>query len=108
MYNYKRLKEAFFQMKTTLLMAITINGYIAGLDDDTDWVKDIEALNKVIVEFGVAIMGKRTYFESDKYGAFPYKGALNVVMTHDKELLAKSVENALFTDASPREVINLL
>ena len=95
-------------MKVTLLMAITINGYIASLEDDTEWVKDIDALNKVIAGFGIAVMGERTYYECVKYDAFPYKDALNVVMTHDRALLEKKVENALFTDASPKDVIDLL
>lgn len=29
-------------------MAITINGYIASPKDDTDWVKDLDALYKTI------------------------------------------------------------
>lgn len=30
-------------MHVTLLMAITINGFVAGPDDDTEWVRDIDA-----------------------------------------------------------------
>ncbi len=92
-------------MKVTLLMAITINGYIAGKDDDTDWVKDLEALNKTIADFGVIVMGKRTYEECMKYNVFPYKGALNIVMTHDQNLLAKTETNAMFSDLPPTNIL---
>lgn len=94
-------------MKVTLLMAITVNGFIAGTDDDTDWVKDIEALNKKIKEFGIVLLGKRTYDECMKYNAFPYEGGLNLVMTHDTELLQQSSEKVLFTDKSPETVIKM-
>jgi dihydrofolate reductase len=95
-------------MKITLFMAITVNGYIAGLDDDTEWVKDLDALNSTITASGVIVMGKRTYLESDKYNAFPYKSALNIVMTHDPQLLSKTIDSALFTDASPAEVVQIV
>lgn len=87
-------------------MAITVNGYIANTKDDTDWVKDLDALYKTIAAFGVIVMGKRTYLESEKYSAFPYKNALNIVMTHDKTLLNKTIKNVLFTDKSPTKVID--
>lgn len=95
-------------MKTTLVMAMTANGFVAGANDDTAWIKDFEALYKMVADFGVAIMGKRTYDECVKYNAFPYKGALNIVMTHDKNLLTKSAEGVIFTDVSPKEVLKLV
>lgn len=95
-------------MKTTLVMAITLNGFIAGPGDDTNWVKDIDALYRMVAKFGVAIMGRRTYDECVKYDAFPYKGAFNIVMTHDKNLFAQSSDRVLFTDASPKKVLEIL
>lgn len=94
-------------MKVTLLMAITINGFIADPHDDTDWVKDLDALKKTISDFGIISMGKRTYDECMKFNAFPYEGAVNIVMTHDENLLTKSVENAVFSDQSPTQIIEL-
>src|SRR3989344_1852382 len=94
-------------MKTTLWMATTINGYVAGLDDDTDWVKDLEEFKKRVAEFGIAVMGRRTYDECIKYNTFPYEGALNIVMTHSPNLLKKSSEKVIFTNKNPREVIDL-
>lgn len=95
-------------MHVTLIMATTINGFVAGKNDDTDWVKDIEALYKLTVEAGTAIMGRRTYEECIKYNAFPYKGALNVVMSHDKALLSKSSSEVIFTDDTPKGVLQML
>ncbi len=95
-------------MYITLLMAITINGFVAGSDDDTEWVKDIDALYKMTAAAGVSIMGKRTYDECVKYDAFPYKGALNIVMTHDKTLLTKSSDDVIFTDKTPAGVLRLI
>lgn len=95
-------------MKTTLLMAMTVNGFVTGPHDDTEWVKDIDALYKMTVDAGIAIMGKRTYEECVKYNAFPYKGALNIVMTHDTQLLTKSAGEVIFTDATPHEVLQLV
>ena len=88
-------------------MATTINGYIAGLNDDTEWVKDFDSFYKTVAEFGVAVMGKRTYGECVRYKVFPYKGALNIVMTKDRALLKKRQKHALFTDATPKEVLAL-
>lgn len=95
-------------MKTTLVMATTINGYVAGPDDDTEWVKDFDLFYKTVADFGVAVMGKRTYDESVRFNAFPYKGAWNIVMTHNKELLAKTEDNVLYTDASPKDIVKLV
>ena len=83
-------------MKVILVMGTSINGYIAGEHDDTDWLKDTEQFYKTVAEFGVAVMGKRTYEECVKYDLIPYKGALNIIMTHDKELLEKNLDNCLF------------
>ncbi len=92
-------------MKITLVMATTINGFVAGVNDDTEWVKDFDLFYKTVADFGVAVMGKRTYHECVKYNVFPYKGSLNIVMTHDKNLLARIQESVLFTDLSPKEVV---
>lgn len=95
-------------MKTTLLMAMTVNGFVAGPNDDTEWVKDIDALYKKTVSYRNAIMGRRTYEECVKYNAFPYKGALNIVMTQDKRLHAQTSDDVIFTGATPREVLEII
>lgn len=93
-------------MKVILYMAISINGYITRGKDDSDWVskEDWKEFDRLKRECGVMVMGKRTYqqFQDD----FPQEGALNVVATHDKNLLGKKIENVFFTDKTPREIID--
>jgi len=95
-------------MKVTLFMATSINGYIAGKNDDTEWVKDFEALYQIISNKKVCVMGRRTYDECVKFNAFPYKNALNIVMTHDRKLLDQSTPDAIFTTSNPVEVLKLV
>lgn len=89
-------------------MAVSVNGFVTGENDDTDWVQDTEILYRLIAAKGACVMGKRTYEEAKKFNAFPYAGAINIVLTHDKKLMSKSTENAIFTSATPGEVVTLL
>ncbi len=95
-------------MKTTLFMATSLNGYVAGKDDDTDWVKDTEILYKLVADKGVCVMGRRTYEDCMKYNVFPYKNALNIVITHDQNLISTSTDEVIFTDKSPLDVSKLV
>lgn len=95
-------------MKTTLFMAVSINGYVAGQNDDTDWVKDTALLAKIIKEYGACVMGRRTYDICLHYNDFPFKNALNVVMTHDNTLINKSTGTEIFTDKGASEVIKII
>lgn len=94
-------------MKVIQYLATSVNGHITVGEDGTDWVtpKTIEDFGKLNLECGIVVMGKRTYemFGND----FPQKDCLNVVMTKDSELLQKQIEGALFTDKSPKEIIQL-
>lgn len=95
-------------MKTILYMATSISGKTTSGKDNTDWVEeaDIERLWSEITRCGVMIMGKSTY---DSFGDdLPLGKALLVVMTHDKDLLAKKQEGLIFTNSSPKEVLNML
>jgi dihydrofolate reductase len=94
-------------MKTTLMMATSLNGYITGKDDDTSWIKDFGLLYKAAADYGIVVMGRRTYDECVKYDAFPYKGAVNIVMTHDKRLISKTTGSEIFTDLPPKGVLLL-
>jgi dihydrofolate reductase len=95
-------------MKVILYMAISINGHITHGEDDSDWVSqtDWAEFDKLKRESKVMIMGGRTLeqFEDD----FPQEGALNVVMTHNRELLKKNTPNALYSDQSPTEILKTL
>ncbi len=89
-------------------MATSINGFITGMDDDTEWVKDTDILYKEIKENDACIMGSRTYLEAKKYNAFPYKGAINIVLTHDQNLIKQATEDIIFTQSTLGEIITQL
>src|SRR3989344_4773878 len=94
-------------MKVIQYLATSVNGHITVGEDGTDWVtpQTIAGFGNLNKECGVVVMGKRTYemFGSD----FPQKDCLNVVMTRDSELLKKQIDGAIFTDKSPKEILQL-
>ncbi len=91
-------------MKVILYMATTINGYVAKTDDNTDWVSatDWDNFRSLIKQTGIIVMGRRTYEHSGD--DFPYKGAINLIMTHNKKLLKES-KYVIFTNKTPKEII---
>ncbi len=93
-------------MKVTLYMAISIDGFVAKNDDNTDWVSETDwgVFSKMVKNTGCIVMGRRTYEASGE--DFPYDCQLNIVMTSDKSLKSKS-KNVLFTSASPAEVLKI-
>jgi dihydrofolate reductase len=89
-------------------MATSVNGNITRGKSDSDWVDsaDWEMFHKTIKDSGVMIMGSETFkqFADD----FPQKDALNVVVTNKKSLLNKKVDGALFTNLSPKKLLEKL
>ena len=67
-------------MKVTIYNAISIDGYIATQDQQTDWVSetDWKQFNDLVKKSEVIVMGRNTYQTSD---IFPYDCELNIVMT---------------------------
>ncbi|MSR73230.1 dihydrofolate reductase [Candidatus Parcubacteria bacterium] len=96
-------------MKTLLYMGITINGYIAKADGDSQFTseEDLKSFFDHSKNAGNIIMGKNTFIEASKQGYFPFPEALNVVLTHEK-LDNKWGRNVLFTDKSPKDVLAFL
>ena len=95
-------------MKTILYMATSITGKTTSGKDDTSWVdeSDVERMDTEMTRCGVMVMGKTTY---ESFGEdLPLGKALLVVMTHDKDLLAKNNDGLIFTDSSPKEVLSML
>jgi len=95
-------------MQVTLFMAISINGYITGQNDDTEWVKDTDELYKIVADHDACIMGSRTYVEAKKFDAFPYKGAVNIVMTHDQKLIEQTTGDVIFTASTLGQIVTRL
>jgi dihydrofolate reductase len=96
-------------MKTILYMGITINGYIAKEDGNSEWTsdEDLKGFYNHSRDAGNIVMGRNTYAAAMKSGYFPFPDALNVVVTHE------AMENTwgdrvLITDGSPKEIVALL
>lgn len=94
-------------MKTLMLMATTVNGYIARRDGNSDfvaadsWKDDL----KKVKDIGCLIMGYGTYDYLVKQQDFPLQ-AYNVVMT--KKKLKSRWKNVMFTGKRPKEILSLL
>src|SRR5256885_5834034 len=96
-------------MKVVLYMATSINGYIAKADDNTDWLspEDNASFENICREFGNIILGRRSYETLKEDVPFPFFDVFSVVVTRQK---IKNLweEKALFTDKSPKEIIEVL
>ncbi len=97
-------------MKVILYMAITLNGYIARENGDSNFISGAawNAYMKTARKVGNVVMGRRTYETMMKEGyAFPYRGCFNVVMTR-KKLKSKRPDVLIFTNKSPKAVLSIL
>jgi len=94
-------------MKTILYMAITINGFVAGENDDTSWVskESWESYLKTIKSMDAVIIGRNTYeiMPQDEF----QQNCIYVVLTHNAPEKTK-VSNVIFTDKSPKAIFDLL
>lgn len=98
-------------MKVTLYMATTIDGFIATYSDDSSWVSEVDwpYFQKFIKSNEVILMGRKTYEKGIEEKVFPYEGALNIVVTSNKKLLKrKPNKKELFTNKTPKELIEYL
>lgn len=98
-------------MKVTLYSEPSIDGLIATTDHDTSWVFNLDSgeFGKFIESQDVVLMGKQTFVFAEEDGDFPYDGPYNVVFTSDNDLLNRpKSDRYLFTDKSPKEIIDQL
>lgn len=88
-------------------MAISIDGFIAKKDGDSDWVSPVDSANfeQKIKEKGCIIVGHRTFdqYQGDLY---PVKDVTNIVLTSDSSL--KSEKDNVVYAQSPSEAIKLV
>jgi dihydrofolate reductase len=93
-------------MEVLLLMAMTLDGKIARDSLQlVDWTgkADKQYFVRVTREAGVVIMGSKTF---DTIGK-PLPGRKNIVMTRNPDRTS-DVENLVFTDQSPTQIMNAL
>lgn len=65
-------------------MGVSINGYIAKVDGDSEWTseEDLAGFYTQSKKAGNIIMGANTFKSAYDYGYFPFPDAVNVVVTH--------------------------
>lgn len=96
-------------MKTILYMAMTVNGKIADIKDDTSWTskEDWDGFRAICKKAGNAIIGRRTYEMVIKENS-QISDILTVVLTHNRKLMTKKFPHTIFTDKHPRDVLAML
>ena len=96
-------------MKTILYMGISVNGYIAKEDGDSEWTSEenLKGFYEQSKSAGNIIMGRNTYLAASKSGYFPFPDALNIVVSH-KQIENKWGDKVIITDKSPKEIIEML
>jgi len=92
-------------MKLIWSPAITLDGYIAKSDGNSDWVsvKDGELFHRLVRQSGCVIVGRRT-FEQYKGTVFPVDGAMTFVWTQHLEGTVK-VAGTEYLTGEPAEVL---
>lgn len=96
-------------MRTILYMGISVNGYIAKVDGDSEWTseEDLKGFYEQSKNAGNIIMGRNTYLAASKSGYFPFPDALNIVVSH-QQIENKWGDKVLITDKSPKEIRTIL
>ncbi len=91
-------------MQIALYVAISIDGYIAKLDKDSEWVSPVcgESFTRTINEYGCIIMGSHT-FDQYRDEMYPVKGILNIVISKDGS--RSSTDNDLVFVTSPESAL---
>ena len=94
-------------MKITLYNAISIDGFIAKADGDSDWISEVDEkpFEEEIEKAGCIVVGRKTY---DQYidEPYPIEGVTNIVMTNDESRLGEK-DNVIFTDSAPADVLKI-
>lgn len=86
-------------------MAISVDGFIATQNGDSDWVSDVDIpiFEKKIKEFGCIVVGRKT-FEQYQGKLYPVKDVLNIVVTNKTSV---DLANNVVFAKSPSEAIKL-
>lgn len=92
-------------MKLIWNPAVTLDGYIAKADGDSDWVADADSefFRDLIQKSGCVIVGRTTY-EQYKGDVFPVPNATTFVLTSHPED-AEAEDGVEFVDLSPQALL---
>ncbi|MDP2637469.1 MAG: dihydrofolate reductase family protein [Candidatus Levybacteria bacterium] len=96
-------------MKVILYMGISINGYVAKKNGDSEWTsdEDLKGFYEHSKKAGNIVMGKNTFYAASSYGYFPFPDSLNVIMSH-QAIENKWKDKVIIADKLPKEVLRIL
>lgn len=76
------------KIKVSVFLGISLDGYIAGSDNDLSWLSVVETdppedtgYNALMADVDVLVMGRNTYDTVLTFGFWPYEGKQVVVLT---------------------------
>ena len=94
-------------MKLTLYNAISIDGFIATQDGDSEWVSevDVEYFEAEMERAGCIVVGRKT-FDQYRDELYPVPGITNIVLTSDPDS-GPPYDNVKYTDEEPASVLKL-
>ena len=97
--------------KVILYIAMSLDGYIAGKDDDLSFLNDFDSLNLVHTSYAslmnqidTILLGRKTYEWIKAHSAWPYQGLKTIVFSSKPE----SIEEGIMTDESPKTFVSHL
>jgi dihydrofolate reductase len=93
----------------TLFIATSLDGYIAGPDDDLSWLfTDADyGFSSFYTQVDTLIMGRGTYEVVRKFGEWPYPGKKTVVVSRKGDLEPSTADTRVFSGELP-ELVKLL
>lgn len=88
-------------MKVTLYIATSLDGYIAGPDDDLSWLftDDDYGFTDFLERTDVLIMGRGTYDVVKTFGDWPYPGKKTVVVSRSESVTPDTPDTTAFSGA---------
>ncbi len=94
-------------MKVILYMEVTINGFIARNNNDTEWISNEawNSYNNKMAEMDAIVIGKNTY---DMMPREEFRKSAEHVVVISKNPVEKKVENISFSSESPEKIIEYL
>lgn len=116
MFNYNENNEGdLMNRKIILFIAMSLDGYIAGIDGNVDWLagedknnQDNQCYLEFIKDIDTVIMGWKTYAQvvnELSVDEWPYEGMKTYVVTHQDKT---SSEDIIFTSMNPGQLISKL
>lgn len=95
-------------MRITLMNAVSLDGFIACLDGDSDWVVDDAVFDSMVENYDCVLVGRTTYeqFEGDIY---PLPGTVNIVLVSDaKDFVEDESDNLHFIGGEAKNIVQQL